>query len=407
MSLLPFLKHQIFLPLMQLVIRCLLLPGLMLDDWWSRMRLKRLGDVLSVERIAPDETGVFCVFHLYQPYGVPRNVLGAIATLKRLGVQVVAVTNTPLPAADVDLLKPHLHTYIHRRNFGRDFGGYRRGVLHVLDHHKPTRLLILNDSLFFAERGLEAFFKSLCGEGPFIGASENHELSHHVGSYALSFGPEVFADPRFRQYWEDYQSTELRPEVIWKGEAALSKLVIKTMKIKPKIIYSLQRLGVALEQASWRELAISAARMPLGYGGQNPLRQLVRDARKPARDVLPMSKAKLLDNAGLTLPIGAEELIAEMVSQYRSEVERDLLAYVFRGSQIHWGSLLLTQYLEMPIIKLDLVLRSIYSIGELKNFAPFLTAEEFAEFHHLVTARGEPLKHGTLKQKLMMMTGLM
>jgi hypothetical protein len=96
-----------------------------------------------------------------------------------------------------------------------------------------------------------------------------------------------------------------------------------------------------------------------------------------------------------------------MAAQYRRDLERDLLAYVFRGSQIHWGSLLLTQYLEMPIIKLDLVLRSIYAIGELDAFAPFLDESEFAEFHALVTARGEPLTHGTLKEKLMMMTGLM
>ena len=182
MSLLQFLKQQIFLPLMQLAIRCLLLPGLMLDDWLAGRRLKRLGDVVSIDRINTADDGAFCVFHLYQPYGVPKNVLGAIAALKRLGVQVVAVTNTPLPADDLERLRPHLHTFIQRRNFGRDFGGYRRGVLHVLDHHKPTRLLILHDSLFFAERGLEAFFKGLCTTSPFVGASENHELSHPVGS---------------------------------------------------------------------------------------------------------------------------------------------------------------------------------------------------------------------------------
>ena len=84
-----------------------------------------------------------------------------------------------------------------------------------------------------------------------------------------------------------------------------------------------------------------------------------------------------------------------------------MVAYVFQGSQIHWGALLLTQYLKMPIIKLDLVLRSIYGLGELDSFAPFLTEDEFAEFHALVTARGEPMTHGTLKQKLMMMTGLL
>lgn len=217
----------------------------------------------------------------------------------------------------------------------------------------------------------------------------------------------MITDPRFREYWEDYRSTEIRPRVIWKGEAALSKLIMRTMKLRPKVVYSLQRLETALNSTGWRELAISAARMPQSYGGQNPLRQLMKQSRKPAQEAMPVSRAALLDSASLTLPISADDLIAEMTEQYRRELQRDLLGFVFRGSQIHWGSLLLTQYLEMPIIKLDLVLRSIYSIGELGNFAPFLTEEEFAEFHALVTARGEPLMHGTLKQKLMMMTGLM
>ena len=147
--------------------------------------------------------------------------------------------------------------------------------------------------------------------------------------------------------------------------------------------------------------------MPRDYEGQNPLQQLVREARRPMRDELPISRSALLDIASLTLPLPADELAAELSKQNRRELQRDLLGYVYRGSQIHWGSLLLTQYLEMPIIKLDLVLRSIYKIGELGNFAPFLSEEEFAEFHALVTARGEPLTHGSLKQKLMMMTGLM
>lgn len=402
-----FLYQHVCLPLLRLMIRMLLMPGLILDDFAARMRLKRQGDVVSIEQIAKDDGGAFCVFHLYQPRGLSANVVRAIATLAELKIKVVAVSNVPLQPGDLDVLRPHIHTYIQRRNFGRDFGGYRRGVLYVLDTYKPDRLLLLNDSVYYAARGLKAFFTGLCEAGPFVGASENHELRHHIGSYAVGFGPQVIANPRFRQYWEDYRSTEIRPRVIWKGEAALSKLVLDTMKIRPKVLYSLQRLDAALNEANWRQLAVSAAKMPRDYDGQNPLRQLVTEARKPMRDTLPMSKAALLDSASLILPLPADDLAAEVSLQNRRELQRDLLGYVYRGSQIHWGSLLLTQYLEMPIIKLDLVLRSIYKIGELGNFAPFLSAEEFAEFHALVTSRGEPLTHGSLKQKLMMMTGLM
>ena len=397
---------HVCLPLLRVIIRAVLMPGLIVDDLFAQMRLKRQGDVVSIEQISKDDGGAFCVFHLYQPRGLSANVVRAIAMLAELKVKVVAVSNVPLLLGDLETLRPHIHTYIQRRNFGRDFGGYRRGVLHVLGRHSPNRLLLLNDSVFYAERGLRTFFTALRDAGPFVGASENHEIRHHIGSYAVSFGQQVISDPRFRLYWEDYRSTEIRPRVIRKGEAALSKLILDTMKIRPRVIYSLQRLDAALHRAGWRELAVSAAKMPRDYEGKNPLRHVLFEALKPMRDSVPISKAALLDRASLALPLPADELAEDVGEQNRRELLRDLLGYVYRGSQIHWGSLLLTQYLEMPIIKLDLVLRSIYKIGELGNFAPFLSEDEFSEFHALVTSRGEPLTHGSLKLKLMMMTGL-
>ncbi len=399
--------RQVFFPFLRMLVRAALMPGLIIGDWISSYRLARQGDVVSIEQFSDAESGTFCVFHLYQRYTLPENVVHAVELLAELGVRVVAVSNLPVPPSELERLKPHLHTFIQRRNFGRDFGGYRRGVLHVLDKHAPERLMLLNDSIFYARRGLREFFTEMARGNGFIGASENHEISHHIGSYALSFGPEVISDPRFRKYWEDYRSTEIRPRVIWQGEAALSKLVEQTIKVRPRVIYSLQRLDRALNNASWRDLAVSASQMPANYHGQNPIRTLLREASKPVRDALPVSRATLLESASLTVPVSPDDLVQDLTSQSRRELQRDLLDYVFQGSQIHWGALLLTQYLEMPIIKLDLVLRSIYGLGELDSFAPYLTEEEFAEFHALVTARGEPMTHGTLKQKLMMMTGLM
>ena len=407
MNIIRLFVRQVLFPFLRMLVRALLMPGLIIADWITALRLRRQGDVVSIERFSDAEGGTFCVFHLYQRYTLPANIVHAVSVLSELGVNVVAVSNLPLPASELERLKPYLHSFIQRRNFGRDFGGYRRGVLHVLDKHAPERLMLLNDSIFYARRGLREFFSAMVSDGDFVGASENHEISHHVGSYALSFGPQVIADPRFREYWQDYHSTEIRPYVIWRGEAALSRLVEQTIKVRPNVIYSLQRLDAALNRASWREIASSASQMPANYSGQNPIRNLLHEARKPVRDALPLSRDALLESASLTVPLKPEELVQDLNAQYRRELQRDLLDYVFQGSQIHWGALLLTQYLQMPIIKLDLVLRSIYGPGELGNFAPFLTEEEFAEFHALVTARGEPMTHGTLRQKLMMMTGLL
>ena len=77
------------------------------------------------------------------------------------------------------------------------------------------------------------------------------------------------------------------------GEAALSKLVEQTIKVRPRVIYSLQRLDAALNRASWRELALSASQMPANYHGQNPIRTLLHEARKPVRDALPVKRETL------------------------------------------------------------------------------------------------------------------
>lgn len=402
-----FFVANVLQPLLQALIRLLLMPGLLVEDARARAIERQHGDVVHTERYAETEGGIFCVFILYQPRGMAAHVVRALAALAARGVRIVAVSNGELSPADIALIQPHLHTLIVRRNVGRDFGGYRRGVLHVLDTHQPERLLLLNDSVYYARRGLDAFFAALCGTQPFIGACENYERNHHVGSYALSFGPTVLADPRFRQFWQDYRSTEIRPRVIKQGEIALSTLVMRRMGVKPHLIYSMHRLEKALAAAPWPELVQSAARLPRGYGGHNPLRRLVRDATQVATEKAPLTRKALIDNASFTMGVEPPVLQREASAQYRREMERDMLAFVFRGSQIHWGALLFTQYLDMPIIKLDLLLRSIYEVGELSAFAPYLDEAEYAEFHAMLIARGEPLAHGTLRQKLMMMTGLM
>src|SRR5690606_18737956 len=106
-----------------------------------------------------------------------------LTVLERLGANLIIISNGAIPEGDLPFIDSIAHTVIIRRNIGRDFGGYRTGVLHVLERYQPSRLLVVNDSVYFLEHGLEPFFQALCAPHDYVGAAENHEFGYHVGSY--------------------------------------------------------------------------------------------------------------------------------------------------------------------------------------------------------------------------------
>jgi len=216
------LLRSVLLKLRLLITKSIFYPYFVYLDLKNGSVLRRHGDVLSTRRIRERDGGTFCVFHLYPVNGIPPSARRALETLHDLGVNVVAVSNLSLAESDEAFLEKVAHTIIIRRNIGRDFGGYKTGVLHVLSQLKPDRLVLANDSVFFMSKGLREFFQELCGPHAYVGAAENHEFGYHVGSYALGFGPQVLSDPRFHRFWSDYRCSELRPQVIKPYAATLS-----------------------------------------------------------------------------------------------------------------------------------------------------------------------------------------
>lgn len=389
-----------------IAVRAVLRPYVGYLDIRNWVILRRHGDVLSIRQIRDAVGGTFCVFHLYAANGLSASVKRALAMLDSLGISVVAVSNLPLLANDEAFLETVTHTIIVRRNIGRDFGGYRTGVLHVLDKLQPDRLMIANDSVFYLSRGLRAFFEELCGPHDYAGVAENHAFGYHVGSYALCFGPRVIGDARFRSFWEKYRLSELRPRVIKHGEIALSRLIIRKLKVNPHVICSATRLAAALRAASVEDLMVSAAHMPTPFPSRQPLQRLkehVGDwfAGAPAEPV----ESPSLQAAGAVAGSPPGHVFEMVKSDYRSAIEHEMLDYAFGGSQIHWGSYLLVKLLGCPIIKRDLVIRGVYSVGDLSAFAPLMPPSEFDEFFEMATGRGDPERHWSVVQRMMRSVG--
>lgn len=397
------------LELRLLITKAIFYPYFMYLDLKNNSILRRHGDVLSTRQLQDRADGTFCVFHLYPVNGLSASVRRALETLHGLGVNTVAVSNLPPSPDDEAFLEKVAHTIIVRRNIGRDFGGYKTGVLHVLKQLRPDRLVLANDSVFFMSKGLRQFFEELCGPHGYAGAAENHEFGYHVGSYALSFGSKVLTDPRFLQFWEDYRCSELRPRVIKNGEIALNRMVIRKIGVAPHVIFSLTRLASALSAAKTEELMVSASLMPHHFPYRQPL-GLLHDRAATWFDISAAPRAatgfsKSLNAAAAVAEMQPDQILKLLSAGYRTQIEQTMLDFVFRGSQIHWGALLFVKHLDCPIIKTDLVLRAVYGIGDLRAFEAEMTKEEYGAFFAASTKRGDPGRHWTLAQRMMLSVG--
>jgi hypothetical protein len=121
--------------------------------------------------------------------------------------------------------------YIEKYNFGRDFGSYKTGFLYLFKKNYLVtcpRLILLNDSLFYSRKNLNNFISSLSNTDiEVLGATENHEIEHHLGSFCLSLSNSILTKKKFIKYWKKFRRSDVRPKVIKYGEMKLSKTLKK------------------------------------------------------------------------------------------------------------------------------------------------------------------------------------
>ena len=144
---------------------------------------------------------------------------------KNYGAYTICVNTLKLQTPEK--YKQAIDCYIERYNFGRDFGSFKAGFSHLYKrqwHDKCPRLLMLNDSLFYSKKHLARFISDLFEtDVEVLGATENHEVEHHLGSFCLSLDGRIVRHYKFRAYWKRYSSSDVRPVVIKRGEMGLSK----------------------------------------------------------------------------------------------------------------------------------------------------------------------------------------
>ncbi len=309
------------------------------------------------ETVAPARGDSYAIVLKYAKFGLDDGVAELVAALARQGVNVILVCNGQPPAEQLERLRADAHRVLVRRNIGRDFGAYRAATL-LLEREGlvPNRLLYFNDSVIYLDgpeldRLITALLMSAAG---MLGAFENHETRHHLGSFTFAHSADVVADPAVRRFWRRYRAYSLRPHAILKGEIRLTTLV-KSRGHRLDVVYSAQRLASALQQLPASELAGLWRYLPSRIRGREAV-------------------------GGPDSPILRDSLIDQLMASFMN------------SNQAHYGFGLFYRVLKAPIVKKDLLGRGVYLEHQCLRILDDLPPATAQAVVRLLANRGRPVR---------------
>lgn len=211
------IRDQITLPIMQVTMP----PMVWAYDLTKAVRFKKTkGRTVQGTKVA--------LLLLFQPAGVAESTFETCKCLIENGFSIFITSNAPLSEGDRNRLSAYCFEILERPNFGYDFGGYRDGILHLLDRGQPIdRLFVLNDSCWFPVQPAQDFLDRISTtNADMIGAvsnfRSNRKNDHHLQSYAFGFGPKLLRHPAFRQFWQNLTVSNNRHWTVERCEVAMS-----------------------------------------------------------------------------------------------------------------------------------------------------------------------------------------
>jgi lipopolysaccharide biosynthesis protein len=168
------------------------------------------------------------LYLLFQPNGLLASTISTCNHLVEKGFSVFIVSNAPLSDQDRTALTALSFGVMERENFGYDFGGYRDGILHLLEDIAETeKFLVLNDSVWFPTLPNEDFLEHvLSAEADVYGAVLSQRKQHvnirHLQSYAFSFGRRILHSKDFEDFWTRLPLSNNREWTIRRSEMGLT-----------------------------------------------------------------------------------------------------------------------------------------------------------------------------------------
>ncbi len=316
----------------------------------------------------------------------------ALDAAKAAGFYVLVVNTGKLTTPDA--LKGSVDAYVERYNFGRDFGSYKSGFLHLFKQKiidDCPRLLMMNDSVFVTRDRIGAFLADMKDTDlEVLGSTENYEIEYHLGSFCISMAGNVLRHPKFKTYWTAYRNSDIRPTVIRRGEMGLSKMLKKAVTSEDQIksLYDSWRFYNLCEaDNAYLDMAVTAARVSVltdwprislgeitqAYIETRMLSVLERDEsamelKVDTTEPLESVSFQTIDDCLTYLRRVARDKSTIDTDGFRRFAQSEIVKVFMSGSQIHQNQTLLLK-LGLPIVKLDGLYRGMFNIEDMTKIA--------------------------------------
>ncbi len=374
-------------------------------------RIKSLGKKPVVHKNEPYAGQKILLIALYQKGALRGDTAYVMKAARAKGCYVLAVNNLALK--DKSSIDDCCDMYVERFNFGRDFGSFKYGFCHIFSEKWDKacpRLLMINDSVFFSSERVDAFLDDMMNsQVEALGATENYEINHHLGSFCIALSGSILQNPKFKKYWQRYRLSDVRPVVIKRGEMGLSKTLKRCVSSAEQFqaLYDSIRYAALLEnlpQSQLEDIVALMRRCKL-----TPARRfsLIKTLEAVEEDL----SMDFLDNVQLQIgsegvagaahsrmPVATiEELIDSVNTRLlgQNRMDKDVLIDLVKSglvdnfrqhSQIHQNSAVLV-HMGLPIIKLDCVYRGILNTLDVNILLRLLRPKEGEELQRLLYSR--------------------
>lgn len=245
----------------KIISQIVFLPIIILAYFRDRLRyyfchqFKKKIHVLTPQQLHPgNHEEILAIFAIYQIKALSSLIKRSITYLVKHKIKIMIVAPHTINQEDLLFLEKNHCIVLQRENFGRDFGSYKYGILHLINNShllQPfKKILLVNDSIIFPVKELDSQLEIIlnCPESV-IGLIENYEHHWHIGSYFILFKKEIFLHPNFIYFWKKYKPYSSRFHAINKGEVNLSKMIQKLTN-DYKIIYEGKHLLTKLIESS-------------------------------------------------------------------------------------------------------------------------------------------------------------
>lgn len=191
--------------------------------------------------ISPGErslTNRVLIYLLFQSDRILDSTIETCRLMEEQGYSTVIVSNAPLTPESRSRLAKVSWRVMQRPNYGYDFGGYRDGILHLMENGiRPDWLMLLNDSVWFPLRRNDCLVERLEQSGLDVSGTIVHRrfrktllrsrATRVIESYLFLFNAKALNSQAFRDFWLNYRVSSIKYNAVHRGERQVAEVMLK------------------------------------------------------------------------------------------------------------------------------------------------------------------------------------